>query len=379
MINNGLFYVLAFLPWVYAFLLWFLARHYLRLPRTTLPAAFDALPKATLIIPVRNEANNLPALLTDLTKQRLPQSHFQVIVMDDNSTDDTKAKAEAFLDLLPLKVLSLAPKAGHTYKKRAITEALQHAHNPIIISTDGDCRMGPDWLLSMVAPFQDERVNMVCGPVSIPTSGSVLQQWQSYDFAGLVSTGAASLQLGWPNMCNGANLAYRYAAFQRVGGYRGIDKLASGDDEFLMHRIWQQWPKSVRFLRSSAALVSTHPQPDWGSLLRQRRRWAGKWNHYADWKVSVLGMGSGLAHLSVLLAAPFAMLGWLTWSQAIWVVLGKTAAEHTIVYLAHRDLGLKYKPLMLVSASFFHSFACVFFSLLGWLRPTYEWKGRRVR
>jgi cellulose synthase/poly-beta-1,6-N-acetylglucosamine synthase-like glycosyltransferase len=81
-------------------------------------------------------------------------------------------------------------------------------------------------------------------------------------------------------MCNGANLLYKKEAFKAVDGFHGNDHLASGDDEFLMHKI--ALTGSITFIKNRDATVYTKPELTWESLLSQRIRWASKHKHYKN-------------------------------------------------------------------------------------------------
>ncbi len=100
---------------------------------------------------------------------------------------------------------------------------------------------------------------------------------QSLEFASLIGTGGVFLRMGLSLMANGANLAYRKAAFKKVDGFGGVDSTPSGDDELLMHKVKKEFPKGVRFQKSIRSVVSTEASEDWSAFRQQRLRWASKW------------------------------------------------------------------------------------------------------
>ncbi len=77
-------------------------------------------------------------------------------------------------------------------------------------------------------------------------------------------------------MCNGANLAYEKQAFEEVGGFTGIDMIASGDDMLLMYKIYHAYPGSVHYLKSPDAIVRTLPVDTVKGFMNQRIRWSSK-------------------------------------------------------------------------------------------------------
>lgn len=223
-------------------------------------------PHISIIVPARNEEEHIRACLTDLFAQEYPDGTFEVILVNDHSEDRTREIAlAAGLELgeksvqigeattiaddesmitseantiigevrstrrVPnFKVLDLKKKQGVAYKKAAVARGIEEAKGEIILVTDADCRMGPGWLAAMVRGFEVRegmpKVGMVSGPVLLE-SKTIFEHFQALEFMGLIAVGAGSIGTGSPNMCNGANLAYRKEVFEEVGGFSGIDQI----------------------------------------------------------------------------------------------------------------------------------------------------------
>lgn len=245
--------------------------------------------KVTVVIPARNEELNIGALLQDIANQNYPLDFIQVIVVDDHSTDQTRKIAEEFIGFRKnWKVLSLIKPKGTAYKKAAITQAIQNSDGDIILTTDADCRVGKHWIRTMVSEFKNSTVGLVSGPVTMWDNGTWFQQFQSLEFTGLIAIGAGSMQRGAPNMCNGANLAYRRDAFYEVNGFEGVDHIASGDDELLMHKIYSTSKYLVKFQKSREAIVNTAPCYTFRQFLNQRIRWVSKSTHYKNKAITLI-------------------------------------------------------------------------------------------
>ncbi|GAA3995869.1 glycosyltransferase [Hymenobacter fastidiosus] len=336
-------------------------------------------PVLSVLIAARNEARNLPALLRDLQLQTLSADYFEVLVVDDHSTDTTAAVVRDWAARVsyPLRLLSLAARPGaRPGKKAAIEMALAGAHAPWVVCTDADCRVGPAWLQKHAALAADPAVQFVSGPVLLTGQGW-LAELQGVELAGLVGVGAAGIGRGRPTMCNGANLGYRKAAFAAVRGFAGNEHVPSGDDEFLLHKIHAAYPAGVRFLREEGAIVRTAAQPTLRALLRQRVRWASKWQHYqhnAPRRLAVLVLLANVALLAGLVLAFFypALSLWVAgaWllklGSDVWFlspVLGFFSRRRWLWWLPL--LQLAYAPYALATG------------LLG-LRGGYIWKGRKV-
>ena len=110
------------------------------------------LPLASVVIAARNEEENLPALLKDLTKQSYPLDKIEVIIVNDRSTDRTREiLEEASQKYSFIRVVNINNKSKDmTPKKHALNQGINISKGEIIISTDADCRVGKNWVLSMV-------------------------------------------------------------------------------------------------------------------------------------------------------------------------------------------------------------------------------------
>ncbi|MGI4834588.1 MAG: glycosyltransferase [Janthinobacterium lividum] len=337
-----------------------------------------------MLIAARDEAAALPTLLAALGAQSLPPTQFEVLVADDHSTDATAAVVAQAARTAPFRLRLIELPPGGAGKKAALTAAEAQAQAPWAVCTDADCRPGPHWLAAYAGllpthPFTPSPLHFISGPVRLTPGGAWFDGLLALEFAGLVGVGAGCLARGYPTMCNGANLAFRRASFQAVGGYADNAGLASGDDEFLLHKLHQRYPAGVRFLAAARAVVDTPAPATLGALLRQRVRWASKYPHYrpaAPRQLALLVLGTNLAlALGGALGLAWPVLWpWVAASWALklgadagllWPVLGLLRRRRWLAWLL--PLQLLYAPYALAVG------------LAGRGPGGYRWKGRRVR
>ena len=336
-------------------------------------------PDFSVLIAARNEAESLPQLLRDLAAQTLPAARFEVLIADDHSTDATAVLVAAAAEETGFALRLIALPANQTGKKAALQAALLAARAPWLVCTDADCRLGPGWLAAYAALItQQPQANFISGPVLLTGPDTLFTTLMGLEFAGLVGVGAACLARQQPTMCNGANLAYRRAAFEAVGGYADNAHLASGDDEFLLHKIYAAFPGTTHFLADSAAIARTAAPLTLRALLRQRVRWASKWRHYhstAPRRLALLVLGANVA-LAVGAAAAVFWLGLWVWVVAAWAIkLGADAwfLAPVLGFFGRRKWLWGLLPLQLLYAPY-----ALAVGAAGW-RGGYEWKGRAVR
>lgn len=256
--------------------------------------------KVTLLIAARNEEENIRLTIEDILAQNYPKHLLEIIIVDDHSTDST---ANIILSYAPqgitLLQLNEAQKLN-SYKKKAIAEAIKLSTGDLMVATDADCRMGPQWLSSVVSCFETQDLVMISSPVAYFQEKTLFERLQTLEFSYLIGIGASFIGNGRASTCNGANFAYRKDVFYEVGGFQGIDDLASGDDELLLQKVAERYPGRIGFLKQREAIVYTHAKPTLAEFLQQRRRWASKSTKYKDKSVVALAVGIWLFNLSLL-------------------------------------------------------------------------------
>jgi cellulose synthase/poly-beta-1,6-N-acetylglucosamine synthase-like glycosyltransferase len=340
-----------------------------------------ALPLFSVMLAARDEAVTLPKLLEALRAQSLPPQYFEVLIADDHSTDGTAALVAAAAPNVPFALRLLTLPAATTGKKAALAAAEAQARAAWVVCTDADCRPAPGWLRAYAELVQAPRptpLHFISGPVRLTPGGAWFDALLGLEFVGLVGVGAACIGRGRPTMCNGANLAFRRRTFHEVGGYADNQGIASGDDEFLLHKIHQRYPGGIQFLADARALVDTPAPATWRALLRQRVRWASKWPHYrtrTPQQLALLVLGANVSLALGLVAAVF----WpplRSWVGAAWALkLGGDIwlLAPMLTLLNRRRWLAAWLPLQLLYAPY-----ALAVGLAG-QRGEYRWKGRQVR
>ncbi|WP_373513562.1 glycosyltransferase [Persicitalea sp.] len=337
--------------------------------------------RITVIIPVRNEASHIGELLSDLAQQTHEQNLFEVIVADDGSTDNTPYVLKTFKknSQLALTVIELDQDIRTASpKKRAIETALRRATGELIVTTDGDCRVGPDWLISIAETYRATGAKLISGPVTFTTETTLTDHLQTVEFSSLIGSGAASISAGSPSMCNGANLAYEKKTFEEVGGFTGNEHLASGDDEFLMHKIAERYPGKIHFIKDRRAIVQTTSHSSWKDFFQQRKRWASKWKHYKNPVSTALAIYIFICNAALIAGLILGFTELVSWQYILllfavkwlpeWILIG------SILSFLRKSRSIIYIPVVQVIYPFYVSL----FGLAA-QQPKYIWKGRTLR
>lgn len=347
------------------------------------PTSQDNQPSITVIIPARNEERNIHRLIDSLVSQSYPVSKFEIIIVDDHSTDDTWGMLqEVSRDRTNIRAIQLAKVSNPArpivaHKKLAIETGISMANGELIVTTDADCIFERGWLNCLAAYYSRTGAKFIAAPVKIRTTNSLLSIFQSLDFLTLQGITGASVYKRFHTMCNGANLAYEKTAFLEVGGFAGIDNIPSGDDMLLMYKIYKKYPDKVFYLKSQEAIVTTDAETSWRTFFQQRIRWASKATHYDDKRVFQILLLVYCVNIGFLILA-IASFWKVTWFVFfILLLFAKVLVEFPFInsvsnFFSESKL-MKYFPFM-------QPLHIVYTLISGWLGKfgSYEWKGRRI-
>lgn len=333
----------------------------------------------SVIIPFRNESRNILSSLECLQYQSLNEEKFEVIYVDDESTDDSFDKLKNAISKKNVAVLKV-PSGFHqnAHKKRAVAFGIENSKGGIIVTTDADCRQSSDWLITLLS-FMDDETGFVSGPVKFSEDGGIFGKLQAIEFSGLILTGAGLIGINKPVICNAANIAYRRKAFEKVNGFSDNLNLSSGDDEFLMQKINSSTEYKVKFCSSNKAVVETDPSPTIKDFILQRRRWASKGLFYAN-----LGLKLNLILIFlfyIFLAAQFIAALFINpayWKLLIISIISKAGAEYSILAKGKGKFVPKGFGLYFPVAEILQIPYIILASVLGTL-GNFTWKDRKVK
>ncbi len=336
----------------------------------------------TIIIPARNEEDHITGVVHACLSQEYPEALLEVIVIDDFSTDQTLDRLSGITDP-KLKVLELAkhlpPEAAFQANKKAgIAMANEMARGKLIVTTDADCQMGKYWLAAIVTFYELNSYKMIAGPVVFDQADTAFKKFQALDFLSMIGIGAASISNHFPIMCNGANLAYEKEAFFEVGGFEGVDHIASGDDMLLLHKFFQRFPGKIGFLKNNRAIVSTFPVDTFDEFLDQRIRWTSKSFNYKNRLITAILGVAWLFHLSMLVNVCLGMMDYrfLYYFAAQFFV--KCIVDLAFLYPLANFFQRKKLLWLFLPSQILHILYVISVGVLGnWGK--YKWKGRLVR
>lgn len=329
---------------------------------------FNAKTSFTIVVPFRNEAENLPKLLISLSFLDYPKELFEVILVDDESEEVFSAQYSVF----SLKIIQNERKTNSP-KKDAINTAIAIAKNDWIITTDADCLVQKDWLKSFDNYIQTENKKMVAAGVSYLPKKGFLHEFQHLDFLSLQGVTIGSFGIGKPFMCNGANFTYEKTFFEELNGFEGNSDIASGDDVFLLQKALQFNSKSVGFCTDKESIVVTKSVSSWKELFFQRVRWASKSSAYVDWFSKCLAIVVFLTNFFLVIGCWLLVVGLLSYENILFYFGIKFLVDFIMIMKSAKFFNKRVHYVLISSLIYpFFTSAVALYSLFG----KYSWKGR---
>ncbi|MBW2454401.1 MAG: glycosyltransferase [Deltaproteobacteria bacterium] len=283
-------------------------------------------PRPSVVVVVKDEEPSLPRLLASLAAQR--SQDFELVFVDDGSTDGTRAILDAFVAEAPDRRQVLAgqeDRPGLTPKQQRLDEGVATARGEVILFTDGDCVVPPRWVEETVGRFADAEVGVVFGQLSVHTKGGWLQDQQAFDLPLLQAFAAGSAGFGAATGGCGNNQAVRRSTLEAVGGFAGLGYTLTEDTALVGAARQGGWKVDVTV--TDQTRTETSPRTTWRSLYHQRLRWMGGLWCASDWVTRWAVRGYALCAIAGTLALPLtAVLG--AWELTLWpaaLILGVIA------------------------------------------------------
>lgn len=269
--------------------------------------SLTAYPFISIILSIRNEENNAEEFVKQIAKQSYSKQHFELIVLDDASTDFSCEVFDVLLKKTDI-TFSLIKHKLHKGKKINISEGIELAKGSIIVTTDADVTYrDKNWLQHIAFEFQNKETNMLIMPVDFNNVHNGLSIFQATENMALVAIAAGYGALQKPFLCNGANLAFTKKAFNEVGGYASHITVSSGEDVFLLEDLKTLGAQFIRYTNQKQCIVKTRPMATTVDFFQQRLRWAAKSTKNPNWLNGIMSSIVVMANF-IFIAFAFAFI-----------------------------------------------------------------------
>jgi poly-beta-1,6-N-acetyl-D-glucosamine synthase len=332
-------------------------------------------PYVSLIIPVRNEELNMENILNDLIRQDYPEELFEIIIVDDHSSDLTSVIVDQFRNENGnIRYIRLTD--NQTGKKSAIQTGVKESRFPVILTTDADCRLPAEWMAMMVNCFESTGSDLIAGPVILNGGKGFFARFQQLEMFSLIGSTAGAINSGNPVMCSSANLGFKKEAYLKSAN-PVFDKFSSGDDVFLLHEM-DRAGRKISFFKHNSFYVTTEIQSDLRGFLKQRKRWTSKSRHYKSKAALFTAILVFLINVYAVICITGGFLNQDLFMAAGFILFFKSAIDFPFLYSVADFYGsrnlMRYFPAIQIVYFFYISFTVI----LAFINVN-DWKGRIVK
>jgi len=362
----GFIFFTALLATAYLILQLFYLWHWKKTPKLEVPVDYIPYTHFSVVVVARNEENTIEACLQSILKQHYPPDLFEVIIINDRSTDNTVEIINSIQSpAMRLYHLSDFAEMLHppAFKKSAIELAIRQARYDWIVMTDADCITPSEWLRTLAYSQLVTKSVFLAAPALYVSRHSMLEKMQEMELMILMLITAAGIRSGLHDMANGANMTFSKKAFLAVGGYKDNFQYASGDDMFLVEKMRSAFPALISFVKSNNAVVKSMPHQDWSSLLKQRIRWAGKNKGLRNPVIRLIWTFVGFYHVAIVIAILLALIQLSTLWPVLILVSSKWIADAILLHQTSRFFKGKSMLGDFVPLELMYTF---YILLLGW-------------
>jgi len=324
----------------------------------------------SVVVPGRNEEENFKDCILSISKSNYPIDKYEIIAVNDRSTDRTFDILNELKEIIPnLTVIHLDDSTKqHNLRGKpgALQAGIDIAKGEIIVMTDADCTVNPNWLLTLAKTFEDDTIGMSAGYSAIKTK-TIFDKIQSVEWTYLHTLATSGVGFDLPLSCYGNNIAVKKKDFDAIGGYHSVS-FSVTEDLALMHAIHRSG-KKIRYLTLEESTITTQPCPTFKEYLKQKHRWA----------IGALDLGwiafvFVLTSFSMWLGIGVSLFSWHPWWLFIFLIL-RFGGDAMITIPSAIILKRKGVILWTIPAIFFFLFMELIAPFLI-LKRDVKWKGQ---
>lgn len=337
-------------------------------PTTTDPNETTAtLPPVSVIICAKNEEENIKNFLPLVLEQDYPE--YEVIVVNDGSTDDTEQTLVNLQKLYPHLYLTNIPEQTRiiSHKKLAVTIGVKAAKNEILIFTDADCRPWTShWIENIVRTYTPD-TQYVLGYGAYYTTKHPISRLISYDTLTIAIQYMGLAILHKPYMAVGRNMSYRKSAFLKNKGFAGQLHIPSGDDDLLINHFATKTNTAVNStLETKTISLPKQSFSDWYYQKLRHLSASAAYTTRSKSIISVEPIARGLFWLSTLiLLTCFHTQPYIIPAVAAALILKLTIQSIIINHIANYYKEPKFNPLTITILDIFLPLVTLYIGTIG--------------
>jgi 1,2-diacylglycerol 3-beta-glucosyltransferase len=335
------------------------------------PEHTDDHPMISVIVPARNEESVIERCIRSIMSVHYPREAFELIIVNDQSDDATVSIVEALQQEFPtIRLLHTEhlpmPSLSLRGKPRALHIGIMQAQGELLMMTDADCTVEPEWLTTAAKVFADPHIGMMPS-FTVINQPDIFARLQGLMWVFNHTMASAGIGLRQPLGCFGNNITLRAQVYQEIGGYPAIPFSVTEDLALLQTVAQTSW--EIRYVCDHRLKVTTNPCMTLGEFLKQQHRWAtgGK---ALGWRATIFVLSSTALWLGIAMS-----LFCGEWVLAVGLVAFRWLCDTMVYYPSLIELRMTYlQRWSYIATPLFLLLELI--SPLFLLRSGVTWKGR---
>ena len=329
--------------------------------------ATDRLPLVSILIAARNEETTILACLRAITQLIYPLQSVEILIGNDQSTDQTGSLVAEFItDKSAFQLINIEESStGLVGKANVLAQLIQRARGQLLFFTDADTQVPPNWLTEMSRSLSG-KVGIVTG-VTLPEGQAIFHKLQTIDWLYNLTLTHLVSSMGVPVTAMGNNMVVSRTAYKTVGGYESLP--CSVVEDYTLFQAIVANGYGFRNLLNEQILARTTPVDTLWHFLHQRKRWMRGATQLPLWMVISL-------YGQYLVGPLLLLLGWVNPALAVGLYVVKLFIQTTIISFGlsrlHRTSLWPYALLFEIYQLIIGPLSVLFYLMSG----SIEWKGR---
>lgn len=329
------------------------------------------LPFVSIVVPARNEEDNIAKCLKSLLKSNYPKEKYEIIIVNDRSNDGTQQIVENYKANNPnirlINITEAREQKNLRGKPGALDIGIRNAQYDFVLMTDADCKVNENWIRNIALTFLQNKCDFIASYTLIRKSRTPFEHLQEIEWLFMHTMASAGIGLKQPLGCFGNNTAIRKDAYLKIGGYENI-AFSVTEDLALLQTLTRNNFKA-HYICNPNATVKTNPVKTIKEYIVQHHRWTvgGKG---LGWRATMFVLSSVSIWLGLLLAIITDLHYWL-----IPLLLTRILGDLLVVYPTIVRLKLDHLKLSIVP-SILLVFVLELLTPLYLLKRSVVWKGQ---
>ncbi|MFA4923856.1 MAG: glycosyltransferase [Ignavibacteriaceae bacterium] len=317
----------------------------------------------SVIIAAKNEEQNLHQLFESLEKQSYPKEKFEIVFVDDNSTDKTFETAKEYADRFSHFRLLNAEHKNLPAKKGALEIGIAEAQFPFLLFTDADCSPQINWLKAFSNKFS-LNFDLLFGFAPFIFKQTFANHFFCFENFRTTLLTFTAASFGLPYSAASRSLGIKKETFLQLGGFSKTLQTLGGDDDLLIREAVKNKCK-IGIVAGDKSLVFSNTQESFTDYFLQKRRHTATSFHYLLRHKLFLGFWHLINILAIdsLFFIPF-------FPEAGFIFLSKIFCDYFIVYSFQKKFKYKFSfgeifffQILYECFLVFHFFSAKFFKV----------------